>query len=102
MAGWEDSVRRKGERADLERLRRDAGSQGNKLGEDVGKGAPWGHSPCSVGTVSLRGLRAEDEWPGLALRQNCQRRGGAAVCPPVELSERCGGEEGQRAAGPKG
>jgi hypothetical protein len=38
MEGWEESVRRKEERTNLERLRRDAGSQGNNLGEDVGEG----------------------------------------------------------------
>ena len=69
-----------------------------------GKGGSVGTGDSLLWRLS-RGLQkrvAEDECPGLALRQNCQRRGGAAVCPPVELSVRCGGEEGQKAAGPKG
>lgn len=61
-----------------------------------GKGASWGQGTACSGDcrASCRNDRvAEDECPGLALRQNCRRRGGSAVCPPVELSERCGGEE---------
>lgn len=70
-----------------------------------GKGAPWRQWTACSGDCSAgcrKDIVAEDECPGLALRQDCQSRGGAAVCPPVELSERCGGEEGQKAAGPKG
>lgn len=62
-----------------------------------GRGASWGQGTACSGDC-LAGCRndrvAEDECPGLALRQNCQRRGGAAVCPPVELSESCGGARG--------
>lgn len=81
------------------------GAKETSLARMSGKGARWGQGTDCSGDCRA-GCRkdgvAEDECPGLALRQNCQRRGGAAVCPPVELSERCGGEEGQKAAGPKG
>lgn len=76
---------KKRERADLERLRRDAGSQGNKLGEDVGKGGLRGdRGQPALETVAL--AAGTTEWLRMSAQAlRCAKSASAEAAPLCAL-----------------